>query len=324
MTESRRNRGPHLSLPGLVPILIGLALLLRNLGILPPDILSSMWRLWPLLVIAWGIQIMTGRGGMRLTAVTLVLLLLVAAGALFLVAPWQGDGPGQALRREYTELLQGLAQAEVVLDFAAGTLHLGSLPSASPELSHLAVHGESPQVDFSRRGPTDAGTGRLVISRSPMPRNILIAAHPTARWNLDLSPNLPLALNVTASASQSRLDMRDLNVHELDLTLNASHSELYLPEREGVTEIEIYANASNVNIIVPHGVAVTMTIMSQASSVRVDGNWERKGEVYTSPDYNEWERQIELYVTANVSRVRVVTGSAHRSAKQRLLTGWGP
>lgn len=63
MTESRRNRGPRLALVGLVLIFIGLALLLRNLGILPPNILSSIWRLWPLLVIAWGIQIMTGRDG---------------------------------------------------------------------------------------------------------------------------------------------------------------------------------------------------------------------------------------------------------------------
>lgn len=313
MTESRRNRGPRLSLVGLVLIFIGLALLLRNLGILPPDILSSMWRLWPLLVVAWGIQIMTGRDGM--SAVLLLLLLLIAAGALFLVAPWQGGGPAQTLRREHTELLQGLAQAEVVLDLAAGSLHLGSLPPASPELSHLASHGDSPQVDFSRRGPTDAGTGRLMISRRSMPRRVLIDAHPTARWDLDLSPNLPLALNVTASASRSRLDMRNLNVHELNLTLNASHSELYLPERQGITEIEIYANAASVNIVVPHGVAVTMTIMSQASSVRVDGDWDRKGEVYTSPGFNEWERQMELHITANVSRVRVETTSALRGVK---------
>jgi hypothetical protein len=334
MTENRRKRGFHLSFEGLVLIFIGLALLLRNLGFLPPDIIGQMWRLWPLLVIAWGIQIMAGRRGMGLATVLIILLLLAAAGAFFLV-PVHCDWSAPVLRREHAEPLQGVAQAEVVLDFAAGTLRLGALPAASPYLSHLAVRGDAPQVTFARRGPANAVSGQLEIRRRHAPRHVLIDTNPVARWDLNLSTNLPLALDITTAASSGRLDLRHLNVHELDLTVNAGHGELYLPERDGRTEVEIEANAANVNIVLPHDVAAQITVSAHVSVVRVDGEWERKGEVYTSPNFAAAERRIELHINANASRVHVAieakgtepsasfalsrAGENHRGAQEALV-----
>lgn len=325
MTENRRKRGFHLSFEGLVLVLVGLALLLRNLGFLPPDIIGHMWRLWPLLVIAWGLQIMAGRGGARLATVLIILLLLAAAGSFFFLAPWHCDWSAPILRREHAEPLQGVAKAEVVLDFAAGTLRLGSLPAASPYLSHLAVHGDAPQVTFARRGPADAVSGRLDIRRTPASGRFLIDAHPTARWYLNLSPDLPLSLDVTSAASSTHADLRNLNVHALDLTLNAGHSELYLPERDGRTEVEIEANASNVNIVLPHDVAAQITASAHVSVVRVDGEWERKGEVYTSPNFATAERRIELHINANASRIHVYSPQRSASAvRVRVATPVAP
>jgi len=310
---------------GLVLIFIGLALLLRNLGLLPPDIIGHMWRLWPLLVIAWGIQIMAGRGRMRLPTVLLLLLLLAAAGFLLFLVPRHGDWSAPVLRREHAEPLQGVAQAEVVLDFAAGTLRLGSLPAASPYLSRLAVQGHSPQATFARRGPVDAVSGRLEIRRRHAPRHVLIDTNPVARWDLDLSTSLPLALDISTAASTNRLDLRHLNVHALDLTLNASHSELYLPERDGRTEVEIEANASNVNIVLPHDVAAQITVSAHVSVVRVDSEWERKGEVYTSPNFATAERRIELHINANASRIHIYSPQSSASAvRVRVATPVAP
>ncbi len=305
MSDNKRMRIPHISFTGLIIVLIGIAFLLNNLGLLPPDFMHHLWRLWPLFVIAAGLQVMFGRSGTRIGTILLVIFVILALGYLFF-APIHMGQPS-IMRTELSAPKQDLTQAQVDIDFAAGTLEIASLPAVSPDFYHLVAFGPPPRVDFTGMRPPHDGTGRLRINHAETRRSMTFGGFSRYSWALQLSPLLPTSLHINAAASRGELDLRPLDVYELDLTLNASHCQLYLPSRQGRSTIEIDANASNVNIFIPHGAAARVTVSSQASSVRVEGEWEQRGEVYTSPHYTSSERQIEIMVTANASRVRIST-----------------
>ncbi|MBT9177095.1 MAG: hypothetical protein DDT20_01424 [Firmicutes bacterium] len=288
---------------GVVLVLIGAVLLLRNFGFLPPDIWAHVWRLWPLLVVAWGFEILFGRRGAKLATV-LLLLVVLTAGYLFLAPARQGDW-GKGAGVEHSELVQGLTEARVELDITAGVLNLAALPDGSPSFYRLLTYGSAPRIDFAGRGPGAAGPGQLFIGPSQSRRRVTLGTSRIDRWELELSRGLPLSLDIFSAASRGEIDLRHLDVYELDLILNASHSSLSLPARDGISSVRITANASNVEIVIPHATAARITVAPQASSVRVDGAWSQVGGVYTSPNFDSATQRLELRIDANASRVHV-------------------
>lgn len=94
MSEPSRRRYPRIVLPTL--LIIGGALLLAgNLGWLPGGFWESAWRLWPVILILLGIEVvLTGRGvGSAIVTALIVVFVVAAIGtAVFFTAPWAGWG----------------------------------------------------------------------------------------------------------------------------------------------------------------------------------------------------------------------------------------
>lgn len=87
-----RRRYPHIVLPTLL-IIVGTLMLLNNLGVLPWSFWGSIWRLWPLILILLGIEvIVTGRGGWSAVGAAIGLVSIVALiGVIgFIVGPRLG------------------------------------------------------------------------------------------------------------------------------------------------------------------------------------------------------------------------------------------
>jgi hypothetical protein len=63
---------------------VGVALLLSNLGYLDWSAWTVLWRLWPLLLVALGIELLIGRRSVVGTIISGVLILALVAGAIAL------------------------------------------------------------------------------------------------------------------------------------------------------------------------------------------------------------------------------------------------
>ena len=71
----------------------GLLLLLDRFAALP-DGWQSLWRFWPLIVVAWGVGVLLGKGGPRwITAGIAGLILGLALAALFTMSWIPDDRP---------------------------------------------------------------------------------------------------------------------------------------------------------------------------------------------------------------------------------------
>jgi len=72
--ERRRRRG---GLGALFIIVIGVILLLSNLGYLPPYFWGQIWKLWPLLIVLWGIRLMLGRSRTADTTILIIATIII-------------------------------------------------------------------------------------------------------------------------------------------------------------------------------------------------------------------------------------------------------
>lgn len=58
-------------------IVLGILLLLNNLGILPWSIWSNLWKFWPLILILFGLEMLLGKGRLTNVLITLIGLSLL-------------------------------------------------------------------------------------------------------------------------------------------------------------------------------------------------------------------------------------------------------
>ncbi|MHB1162474.1 MAG: LiaI-LiaF-like domain-containing protein [Chloroflexota bacterium] len=167
-TETRRRGG--LAVP-LILIAFGLAFLAGNLGLLSWNFWEAAFRLWPLLIVAIGLDVMLGRtsaGAVRTTVGALVIVAMVI-GTVAAVTWFSGsnatvessatvpraDPAAAVVSERISQPLQDAERAKVDLSFGAGSLKVdGGVGKANLDLAGLKV------VDLELR----TGVGKVDIT----------------------------------------------------------------------------------------------------------------------------------------------------------------
>ena len=126
-----------------------------------------------------------------------------------------------------------------------------------------------------------------------------------ADWDLMVSPEVALDLDIRAGAADLDLDLTHLNVRRVFVGAGASQIRIRLSDT-GRTHIEIEAGAADVEIAVPQGVAARIDNDSFLNSTIVDSDRfpESNGE-YRSPDYFTAENRVDIEIGAGAASVTV-------------------
>ncbi len=192
------------------PVLIaaGVILLLNNLGHLPWSVWGTLARLWPVLLIALGLDILFGRSALRwaLSAAIAVLVLIAVALALF--------GPLPARSSEAVRVPIGDAtRAEVTLTATVGQVTVRA--SADPNLlvrgTLAARWPDRGRWESKRREGTEEFS--LTLEREH--------GFPPAWWpertqaTMELAPAIPLALRAMLGEGTAALDLAALDLTAL-------------------------------------------------------------------------------------------------------------
>lgn len=255
---------------GFILVVIGLALLLDNLGLLGN---INIWNLlWPLFLIALGAWVLLG--------------------TIFRRPP----------QTEHASIpLEGAQSARVRVQHGAGRLEV----IAGSGMGVLAEGDFVGGLDFRSRRE---GNG-LEVKMRPPEQLFPFAWTPgsTLDWSFGLTRDIPLSLELETGASESRLNLRDLRITELRLKTGASATTIELPANAGLTRTFIESGAASVNITVPEGVAALIRTQGGLSSIQVDTNrFPQMGSVYQSPDYQAAANKVELDIQMGVGSVKVV------------------
>jgi len=287
----------------------GVVLLLNNLGVLPWGIWQTLLGLWPVLLIAAGLDLLLGRHSAWGGLLAALLVLAVLAGAV-----WAGltrAEPATAFRTEtISQALDGAKSAEVVVDFGVGSLVIGALPEATGNLVEGALAlapGETVTPTFRRSGDTaryelkGRGAWRGPFSQPG-------AVWPADKvWNLALSRDVPLRLNVHPGVGRSVLDLSGLTVTELTVDGNVGQVNLTLP-RWGRSQITLDGGVGELVIGVPEGTAARIQVDEGLGGVVTEGRFSSTGRTYTTATYASAVERVEVRVKGGIGRLTLREG----------------
>jgi hypothetical protein len=306
--EPRRRRRGGVVGP-LILIFLGGVFLLQNTGHLPPNFWVNLWRLWPLVLVLAGIELLLAhRVPWLWLAALAAVVLIVGAVATNSGLPLQHTPP--AVTRTAQTDLGGATQATVTVRFGAGQLNVG--PVEQPGPNRLAeMHYEGPADLAPQPGyAVKSRVGQLeyqISGRGPGFIPFSGNRSDTMRMDLNLSPAIPITmLTVQSGAADARLDLSSLRVDNLDMSLGAASTWVRMPQA-GSTTAHISGGASTITIEVPQGVAAQIRHHGGLSTLNVDMSRfpQVSDGVYQSSGYESAQNKVDINLETGIATIQV-------------------
>jgi hypothetical protein len=280
---------------------LGVLFLLNTMNIVDWRVWEGIWRFWPLILIAAGLEIVVGRRSAAGSAIIAVALLLALAGGLWLWAI-QPLGGQVVSSGSISQPLQGASRADVSINFALGTLRLGPLTGSGDLLSGNVARTDYETViqDFHLSGDTadyalssktdwvwpfgDSRTGRT--------------------WDLSLNSTVPTALKIDTGVGDAYLNLERLSLTRLDVNAGMGNTFMTLPAH-GVFAAGIHAGVGNLEVNIPRGMETKIDFNSGLGNKQIPANYQQNGTIYQSPNYSTSNDRIDLRIEGGLGNVTV-------------------
>ncbi len=232
-------------------------------------------------------------------------LLLIAVGTVIVVAalraqPTSASAGATPADTPVAVPLDGATRARVLLDHGAGTLTVSGQGRPGILLEGRAQGAAAPII----RRDGDVLEVRLRPLSGAEPGGWLSRAE-ALTWQLALSPDIPLEVELRTGASRVHADLSAAAVERLTVRTGASDVDLVLPGR-GRSATSISAGAAEIRVHVPQGVAAAVRNRTALASFRIDeARFPRSGDVYRSPDYEQASARADIDVEGGVAAFEV-------------------
>jgi hypothetical protein len=254
---------------GGVLVVIGLVLLLDNLGLLGN---VNVWGLlWPVFLILLGVWILFGR-------------VLRKSPAM-----------------EHASVpLGGAQRAQVRMQHGAGRLDVHAMDHPS----NLVEGDFGGGVEVNSRQDGDTQVVRLGVPVQWFPFSWIPGD--SLDWSVGIKRDVPLALELETGANESEIDLTDLRVSELRLKSGASSTKVHLPKNAGFTRVRVEVGVASVDLWIPTGVAAQIRTQGGLSSLNVDTTrFSHSGNTYRSPDYDSAPNKVDIDIQMGVGSTNI-------------------
>jgi hypothetical protein len=277
---------------------LGLLLLLQNLGYLPNGAWSTIWRLWPALLIVLGLDLWLGRRSALGALLGLGLAVAFVGGALL----WAFRAPPFAPAPEPVSLRQPLddaERAEVRLDFGSGRLQV----EASDDDGALVAGTAAGARETYTLTP---GVAHWELTQRTAPPFYVPFAidFSSVDWDIGLAPGVPLDLSITSRTGEAHVDLAGLDVSRLNLETGLSTVSVAFPD-SGRIEADITGGAGEVVISIPPDLPARITVSNGITDVSVPARFVRRDSVYETPGFSTDGDYLDLDLSLGIGSVVV-------------------
>lgn len=305
-----RAHAGHGRMPVFGPVLLiaaGTIFLLNNLGVLPWSVWGALGKLWPLILIAIGIDLIVGRRNPLLSG--LILLAVLAAGVGFLYANGSFDESiGTAASALLDLPLGSTTSAEVRLELGTGALTVGSLGAGADKLAQGTLQYYSGQ-DTPSRDVSLGERSSLVVKQSKSFDFFNFHSGSAPRWDVNLNRTVPLDLTVDSGTGSVTLNLENLRLTSLTLDTGTGNAAINLPTtfQGGNVPVNINGGTGNLKLTVPAGVEARISVDHGIGDVQVDkSRFRPQGEdIYVSDGYNTAAGKVDIKIDHGVGNVVV-------------------
>ncbi len=299
---------------GLVLILAGGVFILANLDIIQLY-WSDMLRLWPVLFIFWGISLLPVKSGWK--ALLTFIVMLAAVG--YVIQDDRGNRLWYYIEDDREELyyededdydrVMEFQREQIPFDSSITTAQL-TFDGAAGVFEIERVSDEY-LIDFQKKG--NMGKYSIESSRSDSGYSIDIELnnatiggkknfnkadimlHPYPVWNIMLD----------LGAADTRLDLREFKLSNLEINGGASNVEIKIGGKHPETTVEVDAGASNIMLYVPKESGAEVKFSSFLAGKDLEGFTRVSRRYYHTPDFENRDKRVTVKVEAAISSFTV-------------------
>jgi hypothetical protein len=271
------------------------------MGLLEWSVWDVVLRLWPLLLVAWGLDLLLGRRSAWGAAVALIVILGLLAGGVFMMeevslpagTPVTVNIPVESAEQAQVELDPALAYLQIrVEDSSNHPLLRGRVIPFNGERVEQQVERGNRSVETSVR------TAGVIV----MPYLRGNTARPT--WDFTLHPQIEYDLRVDVGGGKSDLFLEDLMLSALDVHNGIGQTIVYLPGQGGYSA-EIDGGIGHIIVELPDDVGILLNVDVGIGSVQVPNEFRRSGSGYVSPNYASADERIEVDVSLGIGSISI-------------------
>lgn len=254
------------------PVLLigfGVIWLLVNTGLLPGWSWAGLWRLWPLFLIAIGLDLLIARrsaivGALVALASLALIVAIILAGGYF----GYRERAFQVATDQFSEPIGVAESSRIELDFSVGPATVFAL--SEDELLFDAEVTHVGEMDFEV-----SGTSSKAIRLDEVQANVDLGWFDLVdkdelRWDVGITKRIPVTMEIKGGVGESELDLGDLQLEGLVVDVGVGDLSLSLPASEVEYAVRLDGGVGETNIDIARGANVTLTIDGSVGDVRIN------------------------------------------------------
>jgi hypothetical protein len=301
---------------GTLILLIGATLLGVNLGYVNAGVWENLMKLWPVLLIIWGLNIVFRHTYLQFFSYLSPLLLIGAFAYAVTTAPYtdsSGDFIFPGIFFNDSQITNAadynykfaddkknpeVKSVDVKLELGASKLELGPAPPETFAIVDISSNAGSPNVTFKLEGSV-----LKLYGASASSRNI---RHSKDDWTVTLPPNYPTAIDVDSGAADCKLDLRQFNLTSLSVDAGASSLTLSLPAPAATYTVSVSSGASSIKFKLPTGAPIQIRSDSAVTSANFKGaGLVKDGDYWRSAGFDPSKPFVDVEVSAGASSLNL-------------------
>jgi hypothetical protein len=297
---------------GAILISAGVVLLMNTTGGLSWSVWPRILSLWPVALIAIGIELLLKKT--RLAFVTLFSPLLFFAAILGPAFLWESD-LGEIYRASRSYHWSAEPDSTVTKASAAVRLYAGNLEisSGTDELISADLdYSEKRPLVISKTSDLDSSATMKITDRErrwpkwDWNRGRFWEAWEKKRWEIKLTDLVPLHLNVYLKASEADMDLSQLMIEDFDLEVRTSQADIRIGNLVDDVTAKISSRASEISIYCPEDMGLRIVNRSSLSSTSLSWlNLKEAEEGQQTPNFDQADRKLTLYLEGSITKLKI-------------------
>jgi hypothetical protein len=282
---------------------LGALFLLNNLGWLSWNVWQMLFTLWPVWLIAVGLDILIGRRSVWGSLLVLVVVIGIV-GVLTVVYSVQPLATNTWTSETVSQALAGATRADIEIAFTTGSLRIQAAPEDAALIEGTLNVRQNERVtrDFSVNG--DTAYFKLRGQNTDSGPWWGWGKERDKVWSLQLNRTVPLRLKVNTGVGTSTLNLESLNVTSLDVNAGVGRTVLTLPNH-GQLSAQVDGGVGETEVTIPEGMAAKIRVRTGLGNTQVNSRYQRQGDYYLSPNYDTATNRVELTVNGGIGSITI-------------------
>lgn len=304
---------------GLILVYIGSIVLLENFGVIGFS-WHVVWKLWPILLIIWGANILVARNDNRhaglltgiVTLIGLVFMTVFGIKEIKKEGRWAyeesapavpdsddwGSNENKLYKEEY---ISGNKKAVLSIQGGAGDF---KLEDTTAVLMEALVKGKNVS-NLLKRVDIDSIVNLTMTSQES--KRMLMPGDRFHKTDIKLNPNPMWDIHLKLGAADVDFDLKAFKIENLTLSGGAADIKVKVGERSRMVNIKAETGVSSVEIKVPENSGCRIVNKSGLSSKSFDDFIEIEKGVYESKNYKTAQKFVNIVLKSGISDLTVKT-----------------